>query len=134
MARAAILLALGSSSHPELVDAVGRHRFPVPVADDEVKRVKPDPEPYLHAEALLGVTAADCSVLADSGSGARGRHRGEVRHGSRAFEAQGRLAVDALVARLEEVSPSMLRRLFAERRAAGGSKVRIKTWSGRQMP
>lgn len=67
--------ALVSSSFRAQVDAVlrivGRERFPVSVAGDEVARRKPDPEGYLTAARLLGVDPARCVVLEDSANGAR---------------------------------------------------------------
>jgi mannitol-1-/sugar-/sorbitol-6-phosphatase len=54
--------------------------LPVPekmVTADQVKRGKPDPEPFLAGAALLGVAPADCVVFEDSPSGvAAGRAAG----------------------------------------------------------
>jgi HAD superfamily hydrolase (TIGR01509 family) len=64
---------LVSSSYRMLVDAaldrLGRHRFDVTVAGDEVARGKPDPEPYLTACEQLGVAPHATVVLEDAASG-----------------------------------------------------------------
>jgi beta-phosphoglucomutase-like phosphatase (HAD superfamily) len=59
------------------------HHFTASVYGDSVKRLKPDPEPYLLAKSLLGVSRA--LVLEDSAAGqASGRAAGcdvlEIRH------------------------------------------------------
>lgn len=73
LAAAAVPTALVSSSYRVLVDvvlaAVGRDRFAVTVAGDEVGRGKPDPQPYLTAAARLGVDPCRCVVLEDSLAG-----------------------------------------------------------------
>jgi HAD superfamily hydrolase (TIGR01509 family) len=65
--------ALVSSSYRVLVDAaldtVGRERFDVTVAGDEVIDGKPSPEPYLLACTMLGVDPARVVILEDSISG-----------------------------------------------------------------
>jgi HAD superfamily hydrolase (TIGR01509 family) len=70
---AGVPTALVSSSYRVLVDAVltrvGRHRFDVTLAGDEVARTKPDPEPYLTAAAALGVAPEQCVVFEDAPSG-----------------------------------------------------------------
>jgi HAD superfamily hydrolase (TIGR01509 family) len=67
--------ALVSSSFRVLVDAamrvLGRHRFDVTLAGDEVRHGKPDPEPYLTACDRLGVDARSTIVLEDAMSGVR---------------------------------------------------------------
>jgi sugar-phosphatase len=48
--------------------------LPVPdriISADEVKRGKPDPEPYRRGAELLGFSAADCLVFEDAPSGVR---------------------------------------------------------------
>ncbi|MEH3107221.1 MAG: HAD family phosphatase [Sphingomonas fennica] len=56
-------------------DKLGRagivDRFAVIVGADDVPRHKPDPAPYLHAAALLGVSPARCWALEDSPTGIR---------------------------------------------------------------
>ena len=73
--RAGVPTALVSSSYRVLVDAaldtLGRDRFDVTVAGDEVGAGKPDPEPYLAACERLGVKPADAVVLEDAISGVR---------------------------------------------------------------
>jgi len=64
---------LVSSSYRMLVDAaldrLGRHRFDVTVAGDEVTCGKPDPEPYLTACEQLRVAPHATVVLEDAASG-----------------------------------------------------------------
>jgi HAD superfamily hydrolase (TIGR01509 family) len=71
---AGIPAALVSSSFRVLMepvlDLLGREHFAVTVAGDEVRRRKPDPEPYRAAARLLGADPARCVVLEDSVSGA----------------------------------------------------------------
>jgi HAD superfamily hydrolase (TIGR01509 family) len=70
---AGVATGLVSSSYRVLVDAVldgvGRHRFDVTLAGDEVTHGKPDPEPYLTACERLGVLPAETVVLEDAMSG-----------------------------------------------------------------
>jgi HAD superfamily hydrolase (TIGR01509 family) len=72
---AGVPLALVSTSYRVLVDAVldelGRDRFAVTVAGDEVRRTKPDPEPYRTAAAKLGAPPERCVVFEDSLAGVR---------------------------------------------------------------
>jgi HAD superfamily hydrolase (TIGR01509 family) len=70
---AGVRTGLVSSSYRVIVDAaldlLGRKRFDVSVAGDEVSRGKPDPEPYRTACALLGVAAGQTVVLEDAVNG-----------------------------------------------------------------
>jgi HAD superfamily hydrolase (TIGR01509 family) len=72
---AGLATGLVSSSYRVLVDAVldgvGRGRFDVTLAGDEVTHAKPDPEPYLTACARLGVLPAEAVVLEDAMSGVK---------------------------------------------------------------
>jgi HAD superfamily hydrolase (TIGR01509 family) len=65
--------ALVSSSYRVLVDAaldeLGRERFEVTLAGDEVSHGKPSPEPYLTACQRLGVEPAAVVILEDAMSG-----------------------------------------------------------------
>jgi HAD superfamily hydrolase (TIGR01509 family) len=67
--------ALVSSTRRALMDlaleGLGRDRFTVTVAGDEVARNKPDPEPYVTAARMLGVDPRRCAALEDSPNGAR---------------------------------------------------------------
>jgi HAD superfamily hydrolase (TIGR01509 family) len=67
---AGVPAALVSSSHRLLVDAaltgLGRERFDVTIAGDEIEYGKPGPEPYLAACAWLDVAPSRCVVLEDS--------------------------------------------------------------------
>jgi HAD superfamily hydrolase (TIGR01509 family) len=72
---AGVRTGLVSSSYRVLIDAaldrLGRHRFDVSVAGDEVSRGKPDPEPYRTGCERLGVDPARTVVLEDAISGVR---------------------------------------------------------------
>lgn len=48
---------------------LGAENFDVLVCGDEVRRPKPDPEPYLTAAGLLKVAIAECVAIEDSPSG-----------------------------------------------------------------
>ncbi|HEY1918122.1 MAG TPA: HAD family phosphatase [Streptosporangiaceae bacterium] len=64
--------ALVTSSERPIKDAVLKRLaidFPVTVCGDDVRRSKPDPEPYLLAATLLGVDPRRCVVLEDSPNG-----------------------------------------------------------------
>ena len=65
--------ALVTSTGRSLVDValktLGPENFDVIVCGDEVKRPKPDPEPYRTAATLLGVPIAACVAIEDSPSG-----------------------------------------------------------------
>jgi HAD superfamily hydrolase (TIGR01509 family) len=60
-----------ASSRPimEAVLTVTRLSFGVTVCGEDVRRGKPDPEPYLLAAARLGMPTAGCVVLEDSPTG-----------------------------------------------------------------
>jgi HAD superfamily hydrolase (TIGR01509 family) len=69
-------LAVASSSPPDLIrvvlDAAGvADRFRVTVSSEEVDRGKPAPDVYLEAARRLGVDAAGCVAVEDSGNGLR---------------------------------------------------------------
>jgi HAD superfamily hydrolase (TIGR01509 family) len=70
---AGVSTGLVSSSYRVLVDAaldrLGRDRFDVTVAGDEVASGKPDPEPYRTACDRLGVSPQTTVVLEDAASG-----------------------------------------------------------------
>ncbi|GGN66710.1 haloacid dehalogenase [Actinoplanes lobatus] len=70
---AGIPTALVTSSGRELVEValktLGAENFDVVVCGDEVKRPKPDPEPYRTAAELLGVPIGSCVAIEDSHSG-----------------------------------------------------------------
>ncbi len=72
---AEVPLALVTMSYRALTDvfetAAAPGLFDVVVTGDQVRRGKPDPEPYLRAAELLGVRPGDCVALEDSESGAR---------------------------------------------------------------
>ena len=72
VAGAGIPHALVTSSARQIMDAaltVTGMRFPVTVCSEDVRRTKPDPEPYLLAAARLGVPPPGCAVLEDSPNG-----------------------------------------------------------------
>jgi HAD superfamily hydrolase (TIGR01509 family) len=70
-----IACGLVSSSYRAMLDAVlpslGQTEFAVTIAGDEVRRPKPDPEPYRTAAARLGVEPGRCVVIEDSPAGIR---------------------------------------------------------------
>lgn len=70
---AGLRTALVTATHRELVtvamDTLGVENFDVVVCGDEVTRNKPDPEPYLRALELLGVTADRALAIEDSPAG-----------------------------------------------------------------
>jgi len=57
------------------LDSIGREHFAVSVCADEVPFGKPDPDLYLRAAELLGVTPARCLAIEDSPSGALAAQR-----------------------------------------------------------
>jgi HAD superfamily hydrolase (TIGR01509 family) len=68
-----VATALVSSSYRVLVDAaldeIGRERFDVTVAGDEVSDGKPSPVPYLDACKVLGADPRRCVIVEDAMSG-----------------------------------------------------------------
>jgi HAD superfamily hydrolase (TIGR01509 family) len=69
---AGVPYALVTASSRAIMDAVltvTALSFSVTVCGEDVRRGKPDPEPYLLAAARLGVPAAGCVVLEDSPTG-----------------------------------------------------------------
>jgi len=69
---AGVPCALVTASSRAIMDAVLKVTalsFGVTVCGEDVRRGKPDPEPYLLAAARLGVPAAGCVVLEDSPTG-----------------------------------------------------------------
>ena len=110
---AGVKTGLVSSSYRVLVDAaldrLGRHRFDVSVAGDEVARGKPDPEPYRTACERLGVAPSSTVVLEDAITGVLSAEAAGcvvVAVPSVApIEATGRRAV---VARIADITPEWL--------------------------
>jgi HAD superfamily hydrolase (TIGR01509 family) len=87
--------------------------FTAMVTGDQVTNGKPHPEPYLRAAELLGVDAADCLAIEDSGTGATsanaaGCHVLVVPHFVNVPDAPRRTQL----ASLERVRPYGLRDLF----------------------
>jgi HAD superfamily hydrolase (TIGR01509 family) len=70
---AGIPCAMVTMSWRRLADAVIASAppgsFVASITGDEVRRGKPDPEPYLAAAAALGLDAADCVAIEDSPTG-----------------------------------------------------------------
>ncbi len=71
--------AIATSSSRDSVEAhIGGHgllaRFKAVVAREDVRRHKPNPDPYLAAAAALGVDPTDCLALEDSHNGVRAAH------------------------------------------------------------
>jgi HAD superfamily hydrolase (TIGR01509 family) len=77
VAAAGLPHALVTSAEPEIMaaalDSIGV-RFPVTVCAADVARGKPDPEPYLRAAALLGVSPERSVALEDSPTGVTSAH------------------------------------------------------------
>ena len=72
LAAAGIRCALVTSAQRQIMDAVIDSTgltFAVTICAEDVRRGKPDPEPYLRAAALLGEAPARCVVLEDSPRG-----------------------------------------------------------------
>jgi HAD superfamily hydrolase (TIGR01509 family) len=72
LAAAAVPCALVTSAQRQIMDAViavTGLSFGVTVCGEDVRRSKPDPEPYLRAVQLLGADPACCVVLEDSPRG-----------------------------------------------------------------
>ena len=87
--------------------------FGAVVTGDIVARGKPHPDPYLMAAELLGVDAADCLAVEDSGTGATsanaaGCHVLVVPHFVNVPDAPRRTELPTL----ENVTPDVLRALF----------------------
>ena len=63
-----------SATHRLLLSRLEAAGLPVPeriISGDQVKRGKPDPEPYRRGAELLGVQSQDCLVFEDAPSGVR---------------------------------------------------------------
>lgn len=73
LARHNVPTALVSASHRRVIDRVlltlGRDRFTMTVAGDEVPRTKPHPDPYLLAAGALGAHPSRCAVIEDTATG-----------------------------------------------------------------
>ncbi|MFJ7588759.1 HAD family hydrolase [Streptomyces sp. NPDC097617] len=73
LARHNVPTALVSASHRRVIDRVlltlGRDRFTMTVAGDEVARTKPHPDPYLFAARSLGAHPSRCAVIEDTRTG-----------------------------------------------------------------
>ncbi|MEU2162764.1 HAD family phosphatase [Streptomyces chengbuensis] len=109
--------ALVSASHRRIIDRVlaslGRDRFALSVAGDEVPRTKPHPDPYLHAARGLGADPTRCAVIEDTATGvasaeAAGCRVVAVPSVAPIAPADGRIVVGSL----EEVDLSFLRTLI----------------------
>ena len=69
--QATVPQALVTMSYAAIAQPVGAALpFAAIVTGDQVTNGKPHPEPYLRAAELLGVDAADCLAIEDSGTGA----------------------------------------------------------------
>jgi HAD superfamily hydrolase (TIGR01509 family) len=72
LAAAGIPMALVTSAQRRIMDAVLASTsltFCVTVCAEDIRRSKPDPEPYLRAAALLGEAPCECVALEDSPRG-----------------------------------------------------------------
>ncbi|AWI27738.1 HAD family phosphatase [Streptomyces tirandamycinicus] len=109
--------ALVSASHRRIIDRVlaslGRDRFALSVAGDEVPRTKPHPDPYLLAARGVGADPSRCAVIEDTATGvaaaeAAGCRVVAVPSVAPIAPADGRIVVGSL----EEVDVSFLRTLM----------------------
>ncbi|MGW7365900.1 HAD family hydrolase [Streptomyces sp. NPDC054841] len=109
--------ALVSASHRRIIDRVlaslGRDRFALTVAGDEVVRTKPHPDPYLLAARGLGAEPSRCAVIEDTATGvaaaeAAGCRVVAVPSVAPIAPADGRIVVGSL----EEVDLTFLRTLI----------------------
>jgi HAD superfamily hydrolase (TIGR01509 family) len=57
------------------LEGIGREHFTISVCGDEVPRGKPDPDPYLRAAELLGVSPEECLAVEDSPTGSLAAER-----------------------------------------------------------
>ena len=73
--RAVVTSSGRTEAHHKIGVAGLRADFPTVVTVDDVTRAKPDPEPYLLAARLLGVSPSRCLVFEDSEAGAEAAHR-----------------------------------------------------------
>jgi HAD superfamily hydrolase (TIGR01509 family) len=114
LADAGVPQALVTMSYAAIAEPVATALpFAAVVTGDQVTHGKPHPEPYLRAAELLGVDAADCLAIEDSGTGATsanaaGCHVLVVPHFVNLPDAPRR----ALQASLEQLRPDGLRDLF----------------------
>ncbi len=75
-------LAIGSSSKntPLILRRIGLEGFFDAVSDgNNIKHSKPDPEVFLKAAEMLGVSPEKCLVVEDAVSGAEAAHRGKMK-------------------------------------------------------
>ncbi|MDX2392358.1 HAD family hydrolase [Streptomyces sp. NPDC054904] len=117
LSRNNIPTALVSASHRRVIDQVlltlGRDRFTMTVAGDEVPRTKPHPDPYLFAANALGAHPSRCAVVEDTATGvaaaeAAGCRVVAIPSVGRIEPAPGR----TIVRSLEDVDLSFLRSLI----------------------
>lgn len=100
--RGTTLALVTSSSRAGTAHHLGSHglldRFAAIVTRDDVRRPKPDAEPYEHCVQQLGVPKSQCLVLEDSATGARAaKAAGLACFGAQSHESIRRqLAVDRL--------------------------------------
>ena len=113
------LLGIGSSGPPGNVELVVEELglaslLAATTNAADVSRGKPDPEVFLIAADRMGVAPARCVVIEDAGHGVEAAHRAGMKavaltstHPADAFKT-----ADRVVSRLDELTPSDLRRLI----------------------
>lgn len=120
LSTAGIACALVTATRRHLVEValgtIGAHHFQAVVCGDEVDEVKPHPEPYRTAAALLGVDIARCVAIEDSPTGVRSAAAAgacvlAVPCAVDLSTVDGAVLVDSLV----DVDVAYLRRLLAGR-------------------
>jgi HAD superfamily hydrolase (TIGR01509 family) len=128
----AFRLALASSSNRRVIDAVLAQArladaFETTVSSEEVARGKPAPDVFLEAARRLGVPAARCAAVEDSGNGIRAAHAA----GMRVVAIPNRRypppdcaleLADAVLAGLEELTPAAVARTAAQRASRSRAK------------
>lgn len=84
--------------------------FDTLVSAEDIKRGKPDPEPFLHAAAQLGIAPVHCVVVEDSPAGIEaGRRAGMATIG--VLTSQTELDADLVVDRLDQIAADSFARL-----------------------
>jgi HAD superfamily hydrolase (TIGR01509 family) len=111
-------LALASSSNRELIDAVLEAAslvrwFEVTVSSEEAARGKPAPDVFLEAARRLGVEAARCAAIEDSGNGIAAAHAARMRVvaiPNRRYppSAEALELADVVVELLDELTPEVV--------------------------
>jgi beta-phosphoglucomutase len=117
------LQAIGSSAPRANLEMIldltkTRGLLPVVVAMEDTRRGKPDPEVFLIAARLLGVSPSRCLVLEDAPVGIQAAKAGGMRAiavtcvGHHSDESLRHAGADLVVPTLEQVSPALIKGLI----------------------